>query len=226
MDTTPTVSIFFLCILLFMNIQPRNLGIVSGDEHSKVKFILLEDGMLLYGKCQWHKDLEVAAKFGDPIKVIGAGVVPENIQGVSIEDNAWGDWKSTGYEVVTPTEFREPVRNALSSMKWKGEILLESLHDSRLLDTLHIDSIEEIQDDDGLWHVYCVSLEEPQIAALGVSIKEGPWFIHFTKGEEMIVVFKDAYFKFSTTDRGSIEKVREHGRKMHIPEEEMQFDLN
>jgi hypothetical protein len=96
-----------------MNIKPHDLGIVSGDEESKIKFILLENGTLLYGKCEWHKDLAMAAKVGENAKVIGAGVVPENIAEASIEDNVWGEWKSTGYGVVTSLALRKDIQKAL-----------------------------------------------------------------------------------------------------------------
>jgi hypothetical protein len=110
-------------------------------------------------------------------------------------------------------------------MKWKGEILLESLSDVSLLDTLDVERIEEIKDDDGLWHVYHISLEEDRIASVGPLLKEGPWFIHFGNGEEIIVLFKDALFKFLQKDKDTIEKVKEHGRERHIPEEELNFSV-
>lgn len=110
-------------------------------------------------------------------------------------------------------------------MKWKGEILLESLRDTSLIDTLRVNSVEEIQDDDGIWHVYHVSVEESQIVEIGAFIKEGPWFIHFLNGEETIVVFKDALFKFLHTDMETINNVKEHGRSLGIPEEELDFSI-
>ena len=98
-----------------MNIQIKNLGQVSGEETSKIKFILLEDGTLLYGKCQWHKDLATAAGIGEEVKVVGAGVVPDNME--ALDDDAWGEWKSTGYSVITPLEFRESICKALFSFE-------------------------------------------------------------------------------------------------------------
>lgn len=206
-----------------MDIQVQNSGVVSGDAASKVKFILLEDGRLLYGKCQWHKDLAKDVCIDESMKVLGAGVFPDNIQEVSIEEDVWGGWKSTGYNVVTPLELRQSIRNALCSAVWEGEILLESLRDSTVLDTLCVKTIEEIQDDEGVWHVYRVLCTEGQVSSLGAFLQDGPWFIHFLNGERIAVVFKDAYFKFLHTDTETIEKVKEYSRTLGIPEDELNF---
>lgn len=96
-----------------MTITLHNLGDVSGDETSKVKFILLDDGMLLYGKAKWHKDLADEVDLSKDTHVVGAGVVPENIRDTS--DEAWGYWKSTGYNIVTPPEAQKEIMDAFLS---------------------------------------------------------------------------------------------------------------
>lgn len=93
-----------------MNIEVINLGDVSKENNHKRKFVLLDDGRLIFGKVQWHKNLVEAAGIDNPI-VIGAGVVPEDL--ISDTDDAWGEWKSTGYEIVTSPDFREAVKTAL-----------------------------------------------------------------------------------------------------------------
>lgn len=110
-------------------------------------------------------------------------------------------------------------------MKWKGEILLESLSDTSILDTIDVERIEELSDDDGVWHVYHVALEEHFVGSIGAFLKDGPWFIHFGDGKETIVAFKDAYFKFLDTDNETINEVKEYGRKLQIPEEELNFTV-
>jgi hypothetical protein len=92
-----------------MNITLKDLGQVSDGE--KRKFILVEDGRLLYGICKWHKDLGNAEAIGD-LKVVGAGVIPLSLKYAS--DEEWGDWQSTGYGIVTPEELRNPIKEALS----------------------------------------------------------------------------------------------------------------
>lgn len=91
------------------------LPLISDDSSSRNKFILLEDGRLLYGMCRYHKDLSVAycnnQGAGHKIKVIGAGIIPDNVR-VPIEDSAWGGWESTGYDIVTPHYMRTIIQEA------------------------------------------------------------------------------------------------------------------
>ena len=81
------------------------------------KFVLLERGTLLFGKFLYHKDL-VACFFTsedekETVIVIGAGIVPEDVTIPVDNSDAWGKWISTGYDVVTPLELRESIREAL-----------------------------------------------------------------------------------------------------------------
>lgn len=111
-------------------------------------------------------------------------------------------------------------------MNWKGEILLESLKNPSVLDALHVESAQEIEDEDGLWHVYTVSLKEDQIATLGAFLKDGPWFMHFVNEEKTAVVFKDACFVVLDNDQESIKKIKEHARSLCIPEEELRLTVS
>lgn len=84
-------------------------------EGSQVKFILLADGRLLYGRCMYHKDLTTVFfgnEEGNTLTVIGAGIVPENPATQIEDEEAWGYWKSTGYKVVTEEMLREKIREA------------------------------------------------------------------------------------------------------------------
>ena len=98
-----------------MKITITNIGTLSEDEKAKNKFILTEEGLLLYGKCLQHKDLSVYVKLSPTTKIIGAGVVPDDMETCSIDDAEWGGWKSTGYGVRTPNELKFPIKEALFS---------------------------------------------------------------------------------------------------------------
>ncbi len=102
-----------------MQIVVNNLGVLSDDERARVKFILTEEGNLLYGKCLQHRDLSAHVKLSPTIRIIGAGVVPDDMETCSIDDNEWGDWKSTGYGITTPPELKFPIKEAFFSHSHK-----------------------------------------------------------------------------------------------------------
>ena len=95
-----------------MQITVINLGTLLDDEKAQVKFLLTEEGDLLYGKCLWHKDLSAHIKLSPNVQIIAAGIVPDNMETCSINDNEWGNWKSSGYGVTTPQELRFPIKEA------------------------------------------------------------------------------------------------------------------
>jgi hypothetical protein len=101
-----------------MNIIVKSLGVVSGEENGFVKFVLLEENILVFGKCLWHKDL-IIAFYGKEVDVmiIAAGVVPKDVSKVPLDEAHWGDWKSSGYNVVTLPEYRSVIQEALRSFE-------------------------------------------------------------------------------------------------------------
>lgn len=98
-----------------MKISITNVGTLSDDERAKNKFILTEDGLLIYGKCLQHKDLSTYVKLPVTTKIVGAGVVPDDMETCSIDDSEWGEWKSTGYGIRTPSELKFPIKEAFFS---------------------------------------------------------------------------------------------------------------
>jgi hypothetical protein len=98
-----------------MKITIIPLSTVANGNNVWNKFILLEDGRLLYGMCRYHKDLSTVyfsnQEEDGTLKVIGAGIVPEDVR-TDIEDSAWGGWESTGYDVVTPLYMRTMIQEA------------------------------------------------------------------------------------------------------------------
>jgi hypothetical protein len=101
-----------------MDITVKSLGVISDDEHSFVKFVLLEENILVFGKCLWHKDL-VLAFYGhdDNVEIIAAGVLPKDVSKVPLDGKYWGDWRSSGYEVTTPPEYRSTIQKVLSAFE-------------------------------------------------------------------------------------------------------------
>lgn len=101
-----------------MTISVKSLGVVSGEENGVVKFVLLEEDILVFGKCVWHKEL-VVAFYGKEIDVtvVAAGVLPKDVSKASLDDSYWGAWRSSGYDVVTPPEYRNTIKEALLSFE-------------------------------------------------------------------------------------------------------------
>jgi hypothetical protein len=111
-----------------MNITTiKSLGIISGEDAGIVKFLLLEDGALIFGKCYWHKDL-VMAFYGKAVNVtvLAAGVLPRDVSKASLDEDAWGGWLSNGYNIVTPQALRLTIKEVLTSFEseinrlWEG----------------------------------------------------------------------------------------------------------
>ncbi len=101
-----------------MNIVVKSLGAISDDENSFVKFILLEENILIFGKCLWHKDL-IVALYGKEVDalVIAAGILPKDVSKVPLDDEYWGQWRSSGYGVVTPKEYRAVIQDVMRSFE-------------------------------------------------------------------------------------------------------------
>lgn len=101
-----------------MNILVKSLGVISQDENSFVKFILLTDNVLVFGRCVWHRDLVIALYGKDAhVTVIAAGVLPKDVSKAPLDEAYWGDWKSSGYEVVTPPEYRTTIKSVMISFE-------------------------------------------------------------------------------------------------------------
>lgn len=105
-----------------MIITPIPLIDISTNKDAKCKFILLNDGKLLFGMCTYHKDLGAAFlqnennKEDEAIYVIGAGIVPTDIYTDTEDTKAWGEWVSTGYDIVTPFDLRKEIQRALKKI--------------------------------------------------------------------------------------------------------------
>ena len=97
-----------------MHITPIPIVIAKSDKNIYHKFILLETGELLYGMCLYHKQLADAYTEMTGIvlhSIIGAGIIPTDVTTPIEDTRAWGEWKSTGYNVITPQHIRSEIRD-------------------------------------------------------------------------------------------------------------------
>jgi hypothetical protein len=101
-----------------MDITIKNLGVISDEEGSFVKFVLLEEKILAFGKCLWHKDLIIALYGQDTsVSITAAGILPKDVSKTPLDDEYWGQWRSNGYDVITPPEYRSLIQKALLSFE-------------------------------------------------------------------------------------------------------------
>ena len=80
---------------------------------------------------------------------------------------------------------------------------------------------------DGSWGIYGVEIEdfkfEEMVKKVQENIKDDQlWYCHFYNDEKLIVVFKDRVFEVKPSS-SSWNPIIEYGRKLNIPEEQLDF---
>ncbi len=96
-------------------INSIDLGVLSTDRAALEKFILTDDGTLLFGTVLYHKELTLNYYKTGNVKVTAAGTIPET----NLFDlDRWG-WKSSGYGVVTEPELRPKIAELIIEIKNK-----------------------------------------------------------------------------------------------------------
>ena len=112
----------------------------------------------------------------------------------------------------------------------KGCIIAESLVDPTTINRLpvyraHI-SAEGLKVDDhggrGRWHLYWVTCERADIAAIQHVLKPG-WYAHFWRDRQITVIYSDARFEMLADDQSTWTPAVAHGRAHGIPDEQLDF---
>lgn len=111
--------------------------------------------------------------------------------------------------------------STIYTCSFRGMIVEESLADPSVINHLSIKGVQIT--DPGRWHVYTVELTDHQIGGCQNWLKEGPWYMHFWRGDEIIVVFKERIFRFSRHDKSTWTEAIAHGLKLAIPKEQLDF---
>jgi hypothetical protein len=73
------------------------------------------------------------------------------------------------------------------------------------------------------WTLHDVEVREDQLASLQHSIAEGPWYMHFWRGNEMKILFKDQAFDAKVSDKNTWVNAIDYGKSIGIPEEQLDF---
>ena len=111
-------------------------------------------------------------------------------------------------------------------MKYRGIIIEESLNDNRVLNNVNILKlyITEAAKKSDQWHLFEVEVEENEIENISKLIMEG-WYTHFWRGSDVVVVFTHKIIKFNYLDKNTRNEAIEYGRKLNIPEEQLDFPI-
>ena len=96
-----------------------------------------------------------------------------------------------------------------------------NLQTERLILKMYITSQENKND---RWHLFEVEIDESKIEKLKEQIFDR-WYAHFWHGTDIIAVFKDNIFKFNYLNKETWNNVLEYGRKLNIPDEQMDFPI-
>jgi hypothetical protein len=104
---------------------------------------------------------------------------------------------------------------------YEGIIVKESLENLAVLDKLEIltHSIEALTNRD----IYRVSVTPDDFEFLSKAIKPGQHFMHFWKGHNMTVIFRDKVFRYHIGDQSAWKKVIDYGLSLNIPIQELDF---
>ncbi len=106
---------------------------------------------------------------------------------------------------------------------YTGTIVSESLIDKSVLNSLKV-TRSEVSPTLG-WHLLTVEVSVEEIQNLSQNIESNKWYMHFWKGSNVIVVFKDKTFEFNYDDKESWNPVVEYGLSIGIPEEQLDFPI-
>lgn len=111
--------------------------------------------------------------------------------------------------------------------EYKGIIVEESLEDNRILNDLEILKvrISKAENPADRWHLYTVKVSREKIEKLSKNIKL-KWYMHFWKGRDVIVIFKDKQFEFNFDDKSTWSPVLEYGKSIGIPQEQLDFPID
>lgn len=104
---------------------------------------------------------------------------------------------------------------------YEGVIITESLVDPNVVKGLTI--LQEEYDQESGWHLVTVTATETKIGALAEQIKDGPWYIHFWHGDDVIVVFQNKTFNMKHGDKTTWQPVVQYGQSIGIPPEQLDF---
>ena len=74
------------------------------------------------------------------------------------------------------------------------------------------------------WPTYNSLLSEEEIKKIHSNLKQG-WYMHFWRGNEIIVLFKDKKFVLELDNKDSWRDAIDFGSSINIPREQLDFEI-
>jgi hypothetical protein len=104
---------------------------------------------------------------------------------------------------------------------YEGVIIKDSLEDPSVLDDMEVISheIEPLTN----WDIYKVRATPDDFESLSKIVKPLRYYIHFWKGFDVVVIFRNKIFKYRLGDEASWKRVIEYGLSMGIPIDQLDF---
>ncbi len=122
----------------------------------------------------------------------------------------------------------------MTSSMFKGLIIRESLQDASVLDELTITKEETWDIDEpgegqsSVWHVVTVEVESDKMnevaQTLSHALDEGKWFVDFSDGQTIVVVFRERVFQYQKGDTATRDEAMVFGRQLGIPEKQLAWE--
>jgi len=111
--------------------------------------------------------------------------------------------------------------------KYKGIIIKESLTNLSILEEVEVISERTELDQDNpdeKWHLYTIEVLRGVIDKLQTHLKrKGGWYMHFWRGRDVIVVFRDKMFEINYNDKSTWEEAIDYGLSMGVPRKQLDF---
>lgn len=119
--------------------------------------------------------------------------------------------------------------------KYRGDVIEESLKDKEILKKLNIAStrIEMVTENHktpwlSQWTIHTIEVSEDEARSVAEELRKnidcgqkGSWYIDFKNGATHYVIYHDKVFCINQKNKEEYEEVREHGRRLGIPEHQL-----
>jgi hypothetical protein len=107
---------------------------------------------------------------------------------------------------------------------YKATIIENSLADKEILKKVQIVKSRQTT----RWTLHDVLVSEDQIPELSKSLDVGPWYIHLWQSgcDDIKVIFKDKIFDIKFSDKSTWREAVDYGRSIHIPDEQLDFQID